>query len=136
MEQQRREWSKAPLSKTSATVLKWWLEKARKRRTLMKLVTGTIRNSVQNKCNVCGKTAASGAVMQADIARNGQADPQALDALITRFDIKYEGEPFDAAFAPWPVRFYVLQHNGATQGAVVRFVSSPHNEGFIELGYP
>ena len=48
-------------------------------------------------------------------------------------DAPEEGEPFDAAFAPWPVRFYVLQHNAATQGAAVRFVSNPHDEGFIEL---
>ena len=70
---------------------------------------------------------------RADSARAFACDFELEGLGALAVDAPEEGEPFDAAFAPWPVRFYVLQQNGATQGAVVRFVSSPHNEGFIEL---
>lgn len=49
------------------------------------------------------------------------------------------GEPFSVSFSPWPVRFFVLQRDQRRQcdppeAPRVRFVSSPRNGGFIELG--
>ena len=70
---------------------------------------------------------------RADAARAFARDFELEGLGALAVDAPEEGEPFDAAFAPWPVRFYVLQHNAATQGAAVRFVSNPHDEGFIEL---
>lgn len=42
------------------------------------------------------------------------------------------GEPFSAAYAPWPTRYYVLQRN-ETGEAGMRFISEPRDSGFIDL---
>lgn len=78
-EAQRREWSKAPIVGTSAEIARWWLQKARQRRVLLKLVRGYITNATLDYCQLCGRTEASGAVMRADLAIEGKADPKALD---------------------------------------------------------
>lgn len=52
------------------------------------------------------------------------------------------GEPFERAFAPWPVRFFVLQRSpaGITAGLAgdgvrvdLKFASAPRDGGFIDL---
>merc|ERR1711871_482776 len=75
----RRNWSKAPLSQSSAAIARYWLQKARKRRVLFKLVSGFIRNATLDTCQLCGRTETSGAIMRADLALDGKADPRALD---------------------------------------------------------
>jgi hypothetical protein len=69
----------------------------------------------------------------------------------TACDDPEAGEPFEQAFAPWPVRFYVLRRDpissaGARPGEVeggdksggfglprLKFSSSPRDSGFIDL---
>ena len=54
-------------------------------------------------------------------------------ALALAVDDPEAGEPFDAAFAPWPMRFYVLQRDAADAKVYVRFVSAPRDCGEIEI---
>lgn len=103
-ERARRNWSNAPLTKSAAEILKWWLKSARKRRTLMKLVRGQIDRSLTDKCHTCGVTAASGRKMKADLANDqGDFDPHAIDALIKSFDERYPDMEFDANL--WQAHF-------------------------------
>eukprot|EP00948_MAST-09A_sp_MAST-9A-sp1_P004281 g4281.t1 len=89
-ERRRRNWSKAPLSKSAAELLKYWLNMARKRRTLMKLVRGTIDRNVKDTCDVCGKTVAAGVEMRCDLAdEKGNYNPFELDRLIKGYDAQY-----------------------------------------------
>jgi hypothetical protein len=43
------------------------------------------------------------------------------------------GEPFERAFAPWPVRFFVLQRSLGASRATLKFASAPRGGGFIDL---
>ena len=54
-------------------------------------------------------------------------------ALALAVDDPEAGEPFDAVFAPWPMRFYVLQRDAADAEVYVRFVSAPRDCGEIEI---
>merc|ERR1711871_1251611 len=92
---QRRNWSKAPLSKSSAAILRKWLEHARRRRTLLKLVKGTIERATADTCALCGRTASSGARMRCDLAVDGKADDSAIDVLIEGFQKDYPGRKFE-----------------------------------------
>merc|ERR1711871_1900278 len=92
---QRRNWSKAPLSKSSAAILRKWLEHARRRRTLLKLVKGTIERATGDTCALCGRTKASGARMRCDLAVDGKADDAAIDILIEGFQKDYPGKKFE-----------------------------------------
>ena len=96
LENMRRNWSKAPLSKPSAALLRYWLEKARMRRKLYKLVKGTIDRSVTDTCALCGRTTASGAKMRCDLSLDGKADDYALDVLIAGYEKTYPDREFDA----------------------------------------
>merc|ERR1711991_621247 len=95
LENMRRNWSKAPLSKPSAALLRYWLEKARMRRKLYKLVKGTIDRSVTDTCALCGRTTASGAKMRCDLSLDGKADDYALDVLIAGYEKTYPDREFD-----------------------------------------
>lgn len=73
---------------------------------------------------------------RADAARAFACDFALEGAAEFVVDEPEAGEPFGAAFAPWPVRFFVLQQaalGGNDTQTVVRFVSSPHDSGFIDL---
>ena len=91
----RRGWSKAPLSESSKAIARYWLEKARQRRVLLKLVAGFIKNSTLEMCQLCGRTQASNVTMKADIALNGKFDPRALDVLIKKYEATYPDKEFD-----------------------------------------
>jgi len=91
----RRGWSKAPLSKSSAAIARWWLEKARQRRVLMKLVAGFMQNSTLEMCQLCGRTEASGVKLRADIGLDGKYDPRALDVLMRKYEATYPDKEFD-----------------------------------------
>ena len=95
LENMRRHWSKAPLSKPSAALLRYWLERARMRRKLHKLVQGTIKRAVTDTCALCGRTTASGARMRCDLAMDGRADDYALDKLIKGYEETYPDREFD-----------------------------------------
>lgn len=95
LENMRRNWSKAPLSKPSAALLRYWLERARMRRKLSKLVKGTIDRAVTDTCALCGRTTASGAKMRCDLALDGRADEYALDKLIKGYEETYPDREFD-----------------------------------------
>merc|ERR1711968_335336 len=95
LENMRRNWSKAPLSKPSAAILRYWLERARMRRKLYKLVKGTIDRSVTDTCALCGRTTASGAKMRCDLSLDGKADDYALDVLIAGYEKTYPDREFD-----------------------------------------
>jgi hypothetical protein len=100
MERRRREWSKKPLSRTSAAVLRWWLEQARMRRTLTKLVKGTIDRNCLDRCELCGRTQASGASMRCDLAMvddKGQrvADSHGIDKLMRSYMEAFPDRDFD-----------------------------------------
>merc|ERR1711937_863197 len=95
LENMRRNWSKAPLSKPSAAILRYWLERARMRRKLYKLVKGTIDRSVTDTCALCGRTTASGAKMRCDLSLDGKADDYALDVLIKGYEETYPDREFD-----------------------------------------
>merc|ERR1711968_146153 len=88
-------WSNAPLSKSSAAILRKWLEHARRRRTLLKLVKGTIERATADTCALCGRTASSGARMRCDLAVDGKADDSAIDVLIEGFQKDYPGRKFE-----------------------------------------
>merc|ERR1711871_1794974 len=92
---QRRNWSKAPHSKSSAAILRKWLEHARRRRTLLKLVKGTIERATGDTCALCGRTASSGARMRCDLAVDGRGDDAAIDILIEGFQKDYPGKKFE-----------------------------------------
>merc|ERR1712072_80777 len=49
-------WSNAPLSKPSGALLRHWLELARRRRALKKLIEGTIQRACGETCALCGRT--------------------------------------------------------------------------------
>merc|ERR1711871_991113 len=147
---QRREWSKAPLSKSSAALLRYWLERARKRRKLMKLVQGTMQNAIADACAICGKTAGSGVRLLMDLANEtGDYDPTSLDRLIEGYDEKYEGQPFNGnlwqsyfrQFAKFITRCHEcidrleqarmhkdVRHPGAGRGARPGDISSDHDD--------
>merc|ERR1711937_600971 len=95
LENMRRNWSKAPLSKPSAALLRYWLERAWMRRKLSKLVKGTIDRAVTDTCALCGRTTASGAKMRCDLALDGRADDYALDVLIKGYEETYPDREFD-----------------------------------------
>ena len=79
-----------------SAILRHWLEKARMRRKLYKLVKGTIDRSVTDTCALCGRTTASGAKMRCDLSLDGKADDYALDVLIAGYEKTYPDREFDA----------------------------------------
>jgi len=88
-------WSNAPLNKPSAALLRLWLEMARRRRTLKKLVEGVIKRACGDTCGICGCTTAGGNVMRCDLALNGAASDHAIDELIKGFEEQYPGRKFE-----------------------------------------
>ena len=88
-------WSNAPLNKSSGALLRHWLEMARRRRALKKLVDGTIKRNCGDTCALCACTSAAGNVMRCDLAKDGQASDHAIDDLIKGFEMKYPGRKFE-----------------------------------------
>merc|ERR1712166_1474130 len=88
-------WSNAPLSKPSGALLRHWLELARRRRALKKLIEGTIQRACGETCALCARTKEAGNVMRCDIAKDGAASDHAIDDLIKGFQVKYPGRKFE-----------------------------------------
>merc|ERR1711871_1418691 len=88
-------WSNAPLNKPSAALLRHWLELARRRRALKKLVEGTIKRACGDTCALCGCTTAAGNVMRCDLALDGRASDHAIDQLIKGYEVKFPGRKFE-----------------------------------------
>jgi len=95
MRDRQAAWTNAPLSKPSAGLLKHWLELARRRRALKKLVEGTIKRACGDTCALCGKTTAGGHEMRCNLAKDGKANDHALDDLIKGFEEKFPGRKFE-----------------------------------------
>ncbi|CAE7685523.1 unnamed protein product [Symbiodinium sp. KB8] len=91
----RKNWSKKPLSKMSAAIARFWLEQARKRSLMYKLVSGIMESKKKDRCMQCGRTEASGAIMKAELATNGVPDPHAIDKLIQEFTRETQDRLFD-----------------------------------------
>ena len=88
-------WSNKPLNKPSAALLRHWLEMARRRRALKKLVEGTIQRACGETCALCARTKEAGNIMKCDLAKDGAASDHAIDDLIKGFEVKYPGRKFE-----------------------------------------
>jgi heme/copper-type cytochrome/quinol oxidase subunit 4 len=95
MRDRQAAWSNAPLNKPSAMLLKHWLELARRRRALKKLIDGTIKRACGDTCALCGRTTAGGHEMRCNLAKDGKASDHAIDDLIKGFELKFPGRKFE-----------------------------------------
>tara|TARA_B110000090_G_C13395498_1_gene451072 strand:- start:637 stop:3744 length:3108 start_codon:yes stop_codon:yes gene_type:complete len=95
MRDRQAAWSNAPLNKSSSGLLKHWLELARRRRALKKLIEGTIKRACGDTCALCGRTTAGGHEMRCNLAKDGKANDHAIDDLIKGFELKFPGRKFE-----------------------------------------
>ena len=77
---QSKYYSTKPLSAVSQKVLRWWLEKARRRQRYAAAVSGTIERMAEDN---------------QELALDGEAHPLALDHLIRGFEAIHPEQPFD-----------------------------------------
>ena len=96
MEARRRDWPSKPVTGTSLVILRWWLEKARKRRAFGMHTQGIIQSNKEDRCSMCQRTEDQGVVLVCSLATNQEADPYALDRLISGFEDQYGKQERDA----------------------------------------
>lgn len=89
LEQLRRGWSRITLAGPNLEMAKLWLSKARKRRTLSKLVAGIIRRNATHHCRNCGRQDESGSNLISGIALEGKLNVNAIDSLILSYEQQY-----------------------------------------------
>ncbi len=91
---ERRKWSRQPLSETSLAIAKVWLAKARKRQTFALLVEGIIQNNMTSACALCnsppsGGGGIDGRKLTVSLATAGEVNVHAIDELIVGFEEIY-----------------------------------------------
>jgi hypothetical protein len=84
-------------------VARWWLERARLRRTMRMVVSGIMENQKRDLCATCSRTVESGTPMQVDVANNGAYDPHGLDKLVASFLEEFPNREFDPVL--WKAHF-------------------------------
>ena len=90
-EAMRRNWSNAPVSKSSAAIARWWLKKAKQRRALYLLIKGYMDKMVGTECMQCGRGENAGVTFSVELATDGKPDPKTLDYLIRGYEAMYPG---------------------------------------------
>jgi len=96
MEARRRDWPAKPVMGTTLVILRWWLEKARKRRAFGMHIQGIIQSNKEDRCSMCQRTEDQGVVLVCNLASNQETDPYALDRLISGFEDQYGKQERDA----------------------------------------
>ena len=94
LEARRRQWSNQPVGPGPAALMRYWLSRARKRRTYHKLVVGIMENAKKDQCDQCNRHVDSGFTMSVQVARNGQPEPNEMDSLIAGFELELGDAPF------------------------------------------
>ena len=87
--ERRRQWDRAPLPVQQVQVARSWVQRAKKRLALSRVVQGTIENSRASSCSFCGRKSHQCKSLAASLAKDGDRDPYALDELIRSFEVEY-----------------------------------------------
>lgn len=98
LERMRRQWSNVPVDGASKDLALYWLARARKRRTFVKLVAGILANNKQPSCAVCEKSEDGGYTMHVDLSNEERVahDHTAIDRLIDGFETEFGDQEMDA----------------------------------------
>ncbi len=91
---ERRKWSRQPLSRTCRGIANVWLTKARKRLTFSLLVEGITQNNLTSACALCNNPPSSigdsvERKLTVSLATGGEANAHAIDELIAGFEKNY-----------------------------------------------
>lgn len=90
----RRNWPRTPLVGASLAIARLWLEKARKRRAFWKHVAGVVQHNQSSECLVCRcRAGQQDRTLATSLAKDGKADPYALDRLISGFEVGLASYP-------------------------------------------
>ncbi len=123
---ERRKWSRQPLSGTSLAMARVWLAKARKRQTFSTLIEGIIRNNMAPACVLCNNPPSdgiNGRKLMVSLATAGKSDVHAIDRLIFGYEEVYGPSNRDENL--WKAYFrsnaeYVTKCNKCTSNSKVQ----------------
>jgi len=87
--ERRRQWDSAPLHVQQVQVAKSWVQRARKRLALSRVIQGTIENSRASSCSFCARKSHQCKSLAVSLAKDGDRDHYALDELIRSFEDEY-----------------------------------------------